>query len=81
MTPAQSLTMGKGNSDVDVDSRCYSSPTMYHKPGAIHFINKAHTEFVRGCRYCEVNFSYVIRRNTEGDPVILPVYPVSRIAK
>lgn len=58
--------MGKGDLGSDVDSRCYGSPTMYHKPGAIHFINKERTEFIRGCRYCKRVFDYLIERTPTG---------------
>lgn len=58
--------MGKG--DVGID-RCYSSPTMYHKPGAIHFTNTARTAFIRGCRYCNEVFSYLITHG-DGPPIV-----------
>lgn len=55
--------MGKGDTGVD---RCYNSPTMYHKPGAIHFINDQRTEFIRGCRYCKTLFPYKLEHTATG---------------
>lgn len=53
-----------------MSDRCFNSPTMYHKPGAIHFTLKDRTEFIRACRYCSKVFPYSVIRNSVGTPKI-----------
>lgn len=68
-TGAQKITMIMGRVDVDVSGRsdyCANAPNKYHKPGAIHFTNKARTEFIRGCRYCEWVMDYRIETEPSG---------------